>query len=148
MSYRRFWMLAGFFAAGAGDWFLAIKGATRASAEFLCGVLCFTLAQVCWSAGQLREARPDWRMALALAIPLVVFSGVRLFPALPHSTGVAVCTYAVLTACSFSLAYATRRAFYAWGKQGILLKLSEKDKEIENMHHEIWRVDPEVPLCV
>lgn len=114
-KYRRIWMLAGFVAAGAGDWFLAIKGAPRASAEFLYGVLCFSFAQVCWAAGQLREARPDWRMALALAIPLGVFSGVRLFPVLPPTTGVTVCAYAVLTACAFSLAYATRRVFYAWG---------------------------------
>ena len=108
-------MLAGFVAAGAGDWFLAVKGAPRASAGFLWGVLCFMFAQVCWAAGQLREARPDWRMALALAVPLGVFAGVRLFPCLPPATGVAVCAYAVLTACAFSLAYATRRVFYAWG---------------------------------
>ncbi|MBR1588786.1 MAG: hypothetical protein IJ658_10725, partial [Kiritimatiellae bacterium] len=114
-SYRRLWMLVGFFAAGAGDWFLAVKGAPRASVEFLCGVVCFALAQVCWAAGQLREARPDWRIALALAVPLGVFSGVRLFPVLPPATDVAVCAYAVLTACAFSLAYATRRVFYAWG---------------------------------
>ncbi len=115
LSYRRLWMLAGFVAAGAGDWFLAIKGAPRASAEFLYGVLCFSLAQACWAAGQLREARPDWRMALALAIPLCLFSVVRVAPVLPPATGVAVCAYAVLTACAFSLAYATRRVFYAWG---------------------------------
>ena len=115
LSYRRLWMLAGFVAAGAGDWFLAIKGAPRASAEFLYGVLCFSLAQACWAAGQLREARPDWRMALALAIPLCLFSAVRVAPVLPPATGVAVCAYAVLTACAFSLAYATRRVFYAWG---------------------------------
>ncbi len=108
-------MLAGFAAAGMGDWFLAVKGAPSRSPEFLCGVACFSLAQVLWAVGQLREARPDWRMALALALPLGIFAGVRLAPLLPIATGVAVSAYAVLTAIAFSLAYATRRVFYACG---------------------------------
>ena len=115
LSHRRAWMLAGFVAAGAGDWFLAIKGSPRASPGFAYGVLCFALAQALWATGQLREARPDWRMALALAIPLCLFSAVRVAPTLPPATGVAVCAYAALTAYAFSLAYATRRVFYAWG---------------------------------
>ena len=114
-SFRRVWMLAGFVAAGMGDWFLAVKGAPSRSPEFLCGVACFSLAQVLWAVGQLREARPDWRMALALALPLGIFAGVRLAPLLPVATGVAVSAYAVLTAIAFSLAYATRRVFYACG---------------------------------
>ena len=114
-TFRRAWMLAGFVAAGMGDWFLAVKGAPSRSPEFLCGVACFSLAQVLWAFGQLREARPDWRMALALALPLGIFAGVRLAPVLPIATGVAVGAYAVLTAIAFSLAYATRRVFYACG---------------------------------
>ena len=118
--YRRFWMLTGFVAALAGDWLLAIRGAPRSSPEFLGGVLCFSLAQILWSVGQLREARPDGRVFAAAALPLALFSFVRLRTVLPPATGVAICAYSLLTALSFSIATATRRSLYTWGI-GLLL---------------------------
>ena len=113
--WRRAWMLAGFAAAFAGDWFLAIKGSPPKSVGFLQGVLCFSLAQACWLVGQLREVCPDGRRAMALAVPLVAFAATRLFPVLPITTGEAICLYAALTALAFDVAYATRRVFYATG---------------------------------
>ena len=54
-SFRRLWMLAGFAAAFLiGDMFLAVRGAATTSVEFLYGVAGFSLAQVFWTAGQLR----------------------------------------------------------------------------------------------
>ena len=116
-GFRRRWMLAGFAAAFLiGDMFLAVRGAATTSVEFLYGVAGFSLAQVFWTIGQLREARPDWRVALATAIPLVAFTLVRLRPpVLPTVTMAAVCVYSVLTAISFATAIATRRVFYICG---------------------------------
>lgn len=114
-SHRRIWMLAGFAAALAGDWLLAVRGASRMSPEFLHGVLCFSLAQILWSAGQLREARPDWRVFAAAALPLALFSSVRLHSVLPPATGFAICAYSLLTALSLAVAVATRRGFYRCG---------------------------------
>ena len=69
-SFRRKWMLAGFAAAFlVGDIFLAVRGAATTSVEFLYGVAGFSLAQVFWTIGQLREARPDVRVFLAAALP-------------------------------------------------------------------------------
>ena len=82
-SFRRKWMLAGFAAAFlVGDLLLAFlkAGSNMDSAGYLIGVAGFALAQVFWTVGQLREARPDWRVVLALAIPLTTFALVRLRP--------------------------------------------------------------------
>ena len=114
-GHRRFWMLAGFVAALAGDWLLAVRGASRMSPEFLGGVACFFLAQILWSIGQLREARPDCRVFAAAALPLALFSAVRLRVVLPSATGAAVCVYSLLTAFSLAVAVATRRRFYLCG---------------------------------
>ena len=84
-------MLAGFAAALAGDWFLAVRGASRTSPEFLYGVLAFSLAQILWSFAQGRAARPDARVFAGAALPLVLFSVVRLRPVLPNATGLAIC---------------------------------------------------------
>ena len=119
-TFRRLVMLAGFLAAGTGDWFLVVRKASRASPDFLWGVLCFSLAQVLWMAAQAREARPDARISVALGVPLALFASVRLMPVLPFAAGVAVWAYSILTAVSFSVAYGTRRLFYAWGI-GLLL---------------------------
>ena len=113
-------MLAGFAAAFAGDWFLAIKCSPPKSTGFLHGVICFSLAQVFWMIGQLREVRPSGRLAFALGVPLAFFSTIRLLPILPFSTGMAVCIYAVLSAIALDMAYATRRIFY-FGGIGLLL---------------------------
>lgn len=119
-TFRRLVMLAGFFAAGMGDWFLVVRRAARGSSDFLCGVLCFVFAQFFWTVAQMREARPDLRVAVALGVPLALFASVRLVPVLPPATGLAVWAYALLTAVAFSVAYGTRRLFYAWGI-GLLL---------------------------
>ena len=69
-SFRRCWMLEGFAAAFLiGDMFLAVRGAATTSVEFLYGVAGFSLAQVFWTIGQLREARPDVRVFLAGGAP-------------------------------------------------------------------------------
>ena len=119
-TYRRLVMLAGFLAAGTGDFFLVVRNASRGSADFLCGVISFSLAQVFWMAAQAREARPNLRISVALGVPLAIFASVRLMPVLPLATGLAVWAYSILTAVSFSVAYGTRRLFYAWGI-GLLL---------------------------
>ncbi len=115
--FRRWWMLAGLAAAVLiGDLFLAVRGAATTSVEFIYGIAGFALAHVFRTVGQLREARPDWRVALAVAIPLVAFTLVRLRPpVLPPATTAAVCVYSVLTAISFATAIATRRVFYICG---------------------------------
>ena len=115
-------MLAGFAAAFLiGDMFLAVRGAATTSVEFLYGVAGFTLAHVFRTIGQLREARPDWRVVLATAIPLVAFTLVRLHPpVLPSAATAAVCVYSILTAVSFATALATRRMLYICGI-GLLL---------------------------
>ena len=108
-------MAAGLAAALAGDWLLAVRGASRASPEFLAGVLCFSLAQILWSAGQLRVARPRAEVFAAAALPLALFAGVRLRGALPPAAWGAVCAYSLLTAFSFAVAVAARRRFYGAG---------------------------------
>jgi len=78
VSYRRKWMLAGFAAAFlVGDLFLTLlkAGSDMDSTGYVIGVAGFALAQVFWTIGQLREARPDLRVALALAIPLATSGG-------------------------------------------------------------------------
>ena len=115
--HRSWWMLAGLAAAILiGDMFLAVRGAATTSVEFIYGIVGFALAHVFRTVGQLHEARPDWRVALAAAIPLVAFTLVRLRPpVLPPATMAAVCVYSVLTAISFATAIATRRVFYICG---------------------------------
>ena len=115
-------MLAGFAAAFLiGDMFLAVRGASSRSVEFLYGVAGFSLAQMFWTIGQLREVRPDWRVFLAAGVPLAAFVLVRLRPpVLSPAAGTAVCIYSLLTAISFATALATRRVFYMCGI-GLLL---------------------------
>ena len=115
-------MLAGFaFAILVGDMFLAVIGASTKSVEFLYGVAGFSLAQVCWTVAQLREARPDWRVFSALAAVLLLFVLTMLMPpVIPVAATVAIGVYSVLTALSFSTALATRRVFYICGI-GLLL---------------------------
>ena len=114
-AFRRAWMAAGFFAAGVGDWLLAVRGAPRASAGFLCGVLAFAAAQLLWAAGQRREAAPDARVLAGAAVPLLLFPVARLRGALPAATWIAVCAYGGLTAYALAVAAATRRRFYGAG---------------------------------
>lgn len=115
-------MLAGFAAAFLiGDMFLAVRGAATTSVEFLYGVAGFSLAQMLWTIGQLREARPDIRVFFAAAVPLSLFVLCRLHPpVLPAAANAAVCVYSALTALSFATALATRRVFYICGI-GLLL---------------------------
>jgi len=122
LTARRCWMLAGFAAAFLiGDMFLAVRGASARSVEFLFGVAGFSLAQLFWTAGQLREAKPDLRVFVAAAVPLALFTLVRLRPpVLTPPAAAAVCLYALLTALSFATAVATRRVFYGFGI-GLLL---------------------------
>lgn len=114
---RRAWMLAGFAAAFfVGDMFLAIRGASPKSVDFVIGVVGFCLAQVLWTVGQWREARPDGRVFLGVALPLALFATTRLRPpVLPPAATTAVCLYSILTALSFATALATRRVFYLCG---------------------------------
>ena len=104
-------MLAGFVAAFLiGDMFLAVRGAYVRSPEFLYGVAGFSLAQILWTVGQLREAKPDCRIVFAAAVPLSIFVLCRLRPpVLLSAASAAVCIYSVLTAVSLATALATRR---------------------------------------
>ena len=122
MDFRRRWMLGGFAAAFLiGDYFLAVRGASVKSAEFLYGVAGFSLAQILWTAGQLREARPDWRIFLAAALPLAAFILARLHPpVLPPAATAAAFVYSLLTELSLATALVTRRVFYVCGI-GLLL---------------------------
>ena len=121
-GFRRRWMLAGFAAAFLiGDMFLAVRGASVESVEFLFGVAGFALAQMLWTAGQLREAKPDVRVFLAVAAPLALFVLARLQPPVLNAPAeAAVFAYSILTAVSFATALATRRVFYILGI-GLLL---------------------------
>ena len=123
-TYRLRWMLAGFAAAFLiGNLFLTFlkAGSDMHSVGYVIGVAGFVLAQVFWTVGQLREARPDWRVVLALAIPLATFALVRLRPpVMPPAANAAVAAYSLLTALSFATALATRRVFYICGI-GLLL---------------------------
>ena len=113
LTYRRKWMLAGFLAAFAGDWLLAIRGSPTRSPGFLAGVACFAAAHILWSVGQLREARPRWRPFLVAAIPLLLFTGVRVAPVLPKATAIAIVAYAAVSAFSLSVASSSPRRAYA-----------------------------------
>lgn len=115
-------MTAGFSSAIlVGDLFLAVRGAPSSSIEFIYGVVGFSLAQIFWTIGQLREAKPDMRIFLAAAVPLAAFVLARLGPpVLPASAEVAVFAYSMLTAISFAAAVSTRRVFYTAGI-GLLL---------------------------
>jgi hypothetical protein len=115
-------MLAGFaFAILVGDMFLAVIGASTKSVEFLYGVAGFSLAQVCWTIAQLREARPDLRAFFVLAAILFLFVFAMLMPpVIPAAATAAVGVYSVLTALSFSTALSTRRICYICGI-GLLL---------------------------
>lgn len=115
MDFRRLLMLPGFLAAFVGDWFLAVQGSPRGSAGFLAGVTAFSVAQFCWTIAQIREARSDLRVFTAIALPLVLFVTVRLFPVLDGPTAAALLVYAVLSAASLAMALATRRWAYAVG---------------------------------
>ena len=116
-GFRRKWMLAGFAAAFMiGDLLLYVREAKPSSVEFLFGVAGYALAHLFWMFGQFREARPDGRVFLSLAIPLVIFVSVRIHPpVLPPAAWMAACAYSVLTAVSFATALATRRVFYILG---------------------------------
>ena len=110
-------MLAGFSAAIlVGDLFLTFlkAGSDMDSAGYVIGVAGFALAQVFWTVGQLRESRPDWRVALALAIPLATFALVRLRPpVMPPAANAAVAAYSLLTALSFATALASIAGVWA-----------------------------------
>ena len=108
-------MAAGFIAAAVGDWLLAVRGAPRASGGFLAGVACFSLAHIFWMAGQRGEPRPDARVLFAAALPLALFSGVRLAGAVPRTTHAALVLYSLLTSLSLAVAIATGRRFYLAG---------------------------------
>ena len=115
-------MLAGFCSAWfIGDFFLAVRAAPRDSTEFLIGVAGFGLAQILWTVGQLREARPSGRVFLTAALPLALFVLARLRPpVLPQTAQWAVGLYSLLTALSLATALATQRILYAAGI-GLLL---------------------------
>jgi len=117
VGFRRKWMLAGFAAAFlVGDMLLYVREAQPSSVEFLFGVAGYALAHLFWMAGQLREVRPDGRVFLAVALPLVFFVMVRLHPSvLPPAAAAAACAYSLVTAVSFATALATRRVFYVLG---------------------------------
>ena len=121
-GFRRKWMLAGFATAFLiGDMLLYVREAKQSSVEFLFGVAGYALAHLFWMFGQFREARPDGRTFLSVAVPLVIFVLVRLHPpVLPSAAWMAACAYSVLTAVSFATALATHRVLYILGI-GLLL---------------------------
>ena len=112
---RRLWMLAGFAAAIAGDWMLAVRGSPAGSPGFLAGVGFFALAHVLWTIGQLGDSRPDMRAFVAFGLPIVAFASIRLAPALPAATSAALVAYSAVSAVSFSVAFGSRRRCYLVG---------------------------------
>ena len=108
-------MVAGFCAAATGDWLLAVKGCPKGTIGFLGGVVAFSLAQLIWTLAHVREARPNLRVFTALAIPLSVFVGVRLWPVLTGVERVALSVYALIGPLNVAMAYATRRRLYLLG---------------------------------
>ena len=116
-------MALGFAAALCGDWLLAVKGSPAGSAGFLGGVAAFACAHLLWAVAHLRTARPSACAFVLAAVPLAVFTAVRVLPALPKATGAALIAYALVTALDFAEAAATRRRLYVWGVS--LLALSD-----------------------
>ena len=116
-GFRRKWMLAGFAAAFLiGDMLLYVREAQPSSVEYLFGVAGYALAHLLLMTAQFREARPDGRVFLSVAIPLLFFVLVRLRPpTLPSAAWIAACVYSALAAASFATALATRRVFYILG---------------------------------
>ena len=114
-------MVPGFLAAAAGDWLLAVMGCHRGTAGFLGGVAAFSVAQLLWTAGNLREARPDGRAFVLLAFPLSLFVGVRLWPVLNPMECAALSLYALISSLNVATAWATRRLFYLGGASLLLV---------------------------
>lgn len=108
-------MVAGFCAAAIGDWLLAVKGCPKGTPGFLGGVAAFSLAQLIWTLAHVQEARPNPRVFTALAVPLSVFVGVRLWPVLTGAECVALSAYALIGPFNVAMAYVTRRRLYLLG---------------------------------
>ena len=115
LTFRQRWMIGGFAAAALGDWLLAVRGSPPGSPGFLAGVGCFAAAHLLWMTGQVREAKPDARAFVATAIPLLLFSSVRLVLILPTATAAAIVAYAAVSALGFAMAVGTRRRLYMTG---------------------------------
>lgn len=115
--------MAGFVAAAIGDWLLAVKGCPLRSAGFLGGVAAFSVAQFLWMYAHIREAHPNAKAFVAVAAPLSIFVGVRLWPVLSGVECAAISVYALISSLAVGMAYATRRRFYLLG--AILLAVSD-----------------------
>lgn len=153
IGYRRILMTFGFVAAGAGDWFLAVKGSPVRSSGFLAGICCFVVAHAFWTAGQIKEARPDARVFAAAAIPLMIFTCLRLVPVLPPNISAAIVAYAAISALSLSVAVGGRRLFYTLGI--FLLAVSDVMIGARMLHAPGWShlvgpfyIAAEILLCV
>ena len=103
---RSYWLAwCGLGATMVGDYFLAVKGASLNSREFLFGVGGFSLAQLLWIAFLRRHAQWSRRIAAGLLFSFGILFGTRVIPAL-HSAPLAwsLSFYALLSVISVSYA--------------------------------------------
>ena len=119
---RSYWLAwCGLGATMVGDYFLAVKGASLNSREFLFGVGGFSLAQLLWIAFLRRHAQWSRRIAAGLLFSFGILFGTRVIPAL-HSAPLAwsLSFYALLSVISVSYACGSHHLTSAW-KYGLCL---------------------------
>ncbi len=111
---RLLWL--GLAATMVGDYFLVLCNSRIGTWGFIGGVAGFSLAQLLWIFGFCREAKPNFKVFTALAVPLACFAISRLWPemvksnlSLLYPTFSAVTIYSLLSAFSLAAAFGTRR---------------------------------------
>jgi len=114
-------MILGFAAAFTGDWFLAIRSCGVREPGYLCGIAAFACAHLLWSAANWRESKVEWKTLPAVLLPLIGFFATRVWGRVPASVFAAGLAYAVVSACSLSVAVGTRRWCYALGIGSLVL---------------------------
>lgn len=124
---RSHWLAwCGLGATMVGDYFLAVRGASLTSREFLFGVGGFSLAQLLWILFLRRHAQWSRRIAAGLLFSFGILFGTRVIPAL-HSVPLAwaLSFYALLSVLSVSYACGLHRLTSAWRYGLCLLMFSD-----------------------